>query len=168
MSSIISVHKSSFSLKPRLTLKFTASSQGHKLVVISWVPLCFPWAESWQQSKGSKFDISKVWKWPPAAADFQGPTTATLHSACVPLQHLLMHQHLGPTHLHFIFKVISGFFTLSWVISCFCTMHQGALHEIQFLISSKIYFGFLNSNYTDSYPPGINTLVILNKCMLFQ
>lgn len=159
MSSIISVHKSFISLKHRL--KFTASSHGHKLVVISWVTLCFPWAQAQQQPNGPR--LTQVWNW--------------LQVCRIPqqlLSILLMHQHLGPTHLHFILKVISVFFTLSWVISCFYTMHHGALHEINFLIWPKKcdikmwYFGLLNSNFTDSYPPGTNTLVILNKRMLFQ
>lgn len=96
-SSIISVHKFYFSLKPRLTMKFTASSCGHKLVVISWVTLCFPWARAEQQSKlstalelaasscslaGSCASCSPSCLCPsptPALASTSGSSTATLH-----------------------------------------------------------------------------------------
>lgn len=134
MSSIISVHRFYFSLKPRLTLKFTASSPGHELVVIPWATLCFPWAQAQQQSNSSKLNTSL--ELATSSCSFAG-SHDSYSPFCLSPSPAPAHQHLYPTHLYFILKVIAGFFTFSWVISCFYTMHHGALHDIHFLISPK-------------------------------
>lgn len=85
MSSVIAVHKFYFSLKPRLTLKFTASSP---LVDINWLWFLEPLSASLEHRHSSNQmapSSAQVWTWLPPAA---------LHPACVPLQHLPMHQHL--------------------------------------------------------------------------